>query len=213
MDIDKSRLVSSEVQDEVSRLKAVISKRKKIETVCKFCAFRTVRETRRLLDHIETYHVKDRLFCADSRSQGQWSLARALFNQYRLTSILNSGLDQPKILAQSATLLREWNPVDEETKDFLSKRNELDIVMCFGSSGPKYILVSSTTGYIRLHRQLYYDNEFANLLMALCLKHRCKAKALFKDVMAHWMSQGSQCVLLYSGSPSLSAPRVAGFLF
>ena len=133
-------LVKLEVQAETTRLR----KRTYGDKIrcCKFCPYRKFQNAERLLEHVETYHTLERLFTAILSSQAQWSLVVALYNQSRILGIVSQPQHDSNLLETSATLLREWNPVDEETAQYLGGRNEFDVVLCLCATGPKHILKS-----------------------------------------------------------------------
>jgi hypothetical protein len=79
---------------------------------------------------------------------------------------------------------------------YLSRQNQLDVVLCLCVDGPKYKLKANTGGLYKLNEKTHYDNEFAGLVLSLILKHRAKSKSVFFDVARHWVAQGSPCVLL-----------------
>lgn len=48
---------------------------------CPFCPFRAFQRPDRLRKHMQTYHTRDRMFTANSRTDAQWRIALALFEQ------------------------------------------------------------------------------------------------------------------------------------
>ena len=138
--------VEKEVQEEVQRLSELVACRpgNAKEYSCPFCPYRCFRNRKRLLDHIKTYHTKTRLYTANVRSQAQWTLLVALFNQGQALGALQSAPDQKHLLLRSAELLKKWNPIDAQSVAYMKRNNEFEVVLCLCSDGPAYKLRSQT---------------------------------------------------------------------
>ena len=52
---------------------------------CCFCPFRSCGRADRLGKHIRKFHAKERLFTANGRTQAQWNLVLAMFEQEQAT--------------------------------------------------------------------------------------------------------------------------------
>lgn len=74
------RLVEEEIQRYIATLQ---NEREPAQegNDCKLCPFRKFPRRDRLLLHVQKYHCKDRLFTANGRSQAQWNILLALFEQ------------------------------------------------------------------------------------------------------------------------------------
>ena len=87
-DEDVSEAVVSEVvklvQQEVQEYLATLQGNGETEQEgheCKLCPFRKFHRRDRLLQHVKKYHCKERMFTANGRSQAQWNILLALFEQ------------------------------------------------------------------------------------------------------------------------------------
>lgn len=187
-------LVQKEVDVELKRLGCL--KHGIVVTKCKFCPYRTFDRSSRCRDHISKHHCKNRLFAASSRNQCQWTLVTSIFNQDEMLGTLRPPVHTTNLLETSAQLLRSWNVVDETTAAFLRGQNEFDVVLCICADGPLYRLCSQTQGLNRLNAKTFYDNEVANIVFALLLRHRGKSKAVFMDLLHHWVTRDSESALL-----------------
>ena len=74
------RLVEEEIQRYIATLQ---NQREPAQegNDCKLCPCRKFPRRDRLLQHVQKYHCKDRLFTANGRSQAQWNILLALFEQ------------------------------------------------------------------------------------------------------------------------------------
>lgn len=102
----------------------------------------------------------------------------------------------PKLLSESALLMKQWVKASPETIRFLSGRNQVDMVLLLTASGPSLVLKEQTQGAFRYNKVTYYDVTFGNLLLAKALKNHGKIQAVFHDVVSEWVSQGCRCVFL-----------------
>ena len=87
-DEDVSELVVSSVvklaEEEVQRYIAVLEGQREppqIGHCCALCPFRKFDRRDRLLQHVQKYHCRERLFTANGRSQAQWNIVLTLFEQ------------------------------------------------------------------------------------------------------------------------------------
>ncbi|CAE7300884.1 unnamed protein product [Symbiodinium necroappetens] len=154
---------------------------------CCFCPFRSCGRADRLGKHIRKFHAKERLFTANGRTQAQWNLVLAMFEQEQATG---------NFLQRSAAQLQQWIAPDPLTLAYLSKHNDIDVVLLLTSQGPTYVLKAQTVNSRRLHKNLYYDHSFASLLLSLMLQHAGKSEPVFNGVVHHFVQQQSPCVLL-----------------
>ena len=75
-------VVQKEVAREVQRLESSTGRRRRIRVFsCVFCPFRSFKRRGHLLTHVKKYHTKKRLFMASDRSEAQWNVVLALFEQ------------------------------------------------------------------------------------------------------------------------------------
>ena len=93
-------------------------------------------------------------------------------------------------------MIAEWLSPGDVSLRTLSKLNDVEMVRCFAYSGPHYTLRVDSSSLRRGSAQIYYDNEWASLLLALIVKHGCKPQPIFDDLVRHWVAQGSPCALL-----------------
>ena len=103
---------------------------------------------------------------------------------------------QGNFLQRSAAQLQQWIAPDPLTLAYLSKHNDIDVVLLLTSQGPTYVLKAQTVNSRRLHKNLYYDHSFASLLLSLMLQHAGKSEPVFNGVVHHFVQQQSPCVLL-----------------
>ena len=164
---------------------------------CIFCPFRAFKRADRLKKHVRKYHCRPRLFTANSRTQAQWNLVVvALYEQKQALQPLDEQDDRASLLRMSASLLREWMSFDDDTSEFLRGSNDVDCVLLLTGTGPKYVLKTQTANAKRLHKKLYYDHTFVNILLPCMLQHHGKSAPTFLDVTQRFVAAGSQCALL-----------------
>lgn len=104
------------------------------------------------------------------------------------------GLAAAGLLHASARLIKSWACVDAPSLRFLASRNQVDLVLLLTGSGPSLVLKQQTASAHRFNKVTYYDSSFASLLLAKALKNHGKIQGTFQDVVAEWVSKGSECV-------------------
>ena len=144
---------------------------------CPFCPFRAFQRRAKMLAPMHRYHCKERLFTASTVSQARWNKVVSMHNQMQATAVPGQVNDDSKLLERSAQFLREWNALDATSLKYMKKQNDVEVVLCLSETGPKYKLRSQTQGFRRFNQDVYYDNEIANLILSLTLKHRAKTKS------------------------------------
>ncbi|CAE7451478.1 unnamed protein product [Symbiodinium sp. CCMP2592] len=100
------------------------------------------------------------------------------------------------LLATAARLIRTWVCVDESTSRFLQSQNHIDLVLLLTAVGPRYVIKQQTVHAQRLNKAVYYQSDFANLLVAKALLHRGKVHAIFTDLAATFVAAGCLCASL-----------------
>ena len=86
----------AEVEAETQRLRSEVAKDQRGKryssgaTSCPSCPFRGFQKPNRVLEKLDTYHAESRGFVAGSRNNAQWNLMRALHNQARELSAVES---------------------------------------------------------------------------------------------------------------------------
>ncbi len=103
-------------------------------------------------------------------------------------------------LQESAALLKSWLPTDAATARYLRERNDIDLVLLLAGDGPKYVLKEQTKNARRLHKKIYYDHTFANLLFPLMLQKAGKVEPIFLAITQHFVAKGCACALLGTSS-------------
>ena len=194
------RLVQAEVDGAISKLEEVVGKTRQGgaygEHSCCFCPFRQLPRRCRLLDHMKRYHTPDRLFTACTRSDAQWHIVVAIYNQSCALEVLPSTGVRSNMLATSAKMLRQWIQVDDESLVYMRNQNDFDVSLRLSDAGPSYVHGSQTQGLYRSNHQLYYDQKAGNLLLSLVLKNRGKAQSVYMDLVRHYTTMGSPCAWL-----------------
>ncbi len=187
----------NEVKVEISRLKNMKRNNSGPEKKCRLCPFREFRSKDRLLKHLQEKHTKERLFHANCRNDFQWDLAVAMHNQQQELAVLSPTQDDVNLIQKGAELIRDWVAPHESTLRHLRTNNELDLALVFSYSGPKFMMKPQMTRHRRVGN-VYYDHEFANLLLSLTIKHSGKLKPIMEDLRSHFVTEGSPCAeLLY----------------
>ena len=109
---------------------------------------------------------------------------------------LGNGNRERQWLQAAATLMRTWIAATPAVEKFLKTRNDIDMVLVLTGTGPQYRLKIQTVNCKRLHRKVYFDNTFANVLLSLMLKSQGKSETTFLELHRHYVSHGSPCALL-----------------
>ena len=104
------------------------------------------------------------------------------------------------LLQESAALLKSWLPTDAATVRYLREHNDIDLVLLLAGDGPKYVLKEQTKNAKRLHKKIYYDHTFANLLFPLMLQKAGKVEPVFLAITQHFVANGCACALLGTSS-------------
>jgi hypothetical protein len=148
------------------------------------------------LTHLRKYHGKERLFSASLRSEAQWNITQALYDQDQAVAPIQEPKHDGRLLEHAAQLIREWVSPDEETSAFLKKQNDLDLVLLLTGNGPRYVLKQQTANAKRLNKTLYYDSQAASLLFGLAIKHKGKVQGTFHELGTWFTASGCPCAFL-----------------
>jgi hypothetical protein len=164
--------------------------------LCKFCPFRRFQRAGQLRAHLDKFHTKERLFSANARSEAQFKIACAIYDQEQAKETVSPTLTRLPILETSASLIRQWVDPSPEVLRYLQKQNDIDLVMKLTGGGPTYVLKHQTGDCVRLNQNVYYDHRFANDILALSIYHRGRLQNVFQSLTSKWVSAGCQCAFI-----------------
>ncbi|CAK0807001.1 unnamed protein product, partial [Prorocentrum cordatum] len=150
---------------------------------CKKCAFRAFAEKRKLVHHVKTYHTEERGYSACSMD-AQFKIARAIFNQRRVCSILHPGALPDDLLSSAAALIRDWCRPPEQVLGVLRRSNELQLVAVWTESGAVLKLKSQAGDARRLGAKVYYTAGFQDLITSIVLRRKFHLATVLQDLVA-----------------------------
>ena len=185
--------VKAEVEAEFNRLAelCVEDKRPRGEQhACRFCPFRSFTRRDRCIAHIKKYHTAERLYCASGRTDSQWHIVVALYNQLQVQSVVHMEPSCGSLLSSAASLMRDWIAPSAATMAFLQKNNDVEVALLLAEDGSKYVLRSQMVNSMRVTQQTYLDPSVANIILVASSTRR-QARA--------------------SGKSSTMMPRSVGF--
>ena len=128
------------------------------------------------------------MLTANGRSQAQWAIVKALFDQDRSLSVVRPRQTSGALLCTSAQFLRDWIGADLSVADVLRRQNDFDACLALTGDGPRYLLKKDMRGFNRFSTKLYYDNKFT--LLGLEIPHHGHTQMIFRGLNETFASHG-----------------------
>ena len=165
-------------------------------TKCLLCPFRILSSLRYLKKHVVN-HCDKNMFIA-SRSSPQCTVVRAIFDYYAAkTPIALTVSTCPKLLHESAVLIRQWNhSCPYSTLESLQRTNLPVLVRVLTYMGPQYWAKVLTSMCIRNSKDIYYTPRFADLFLSMLLINQGRILSSVNALHVHFGSTNSTSTLL-----------------
>ncbi|CAK0810244.1 unnamed protein product, partial [Prorocentrum cordatum] len=164
---------------------------------CKKRAFRAFAERRKLVHHVETYHTEERGYTAGN-TDVQLKIARAIFNQQRVCSILQPGAPPGDLLSSAAALIRDWCRPSEQLLTVLRRSSDLQLVTVWTESGAVMKLKCQTGDAWRMGAKaskVYYTAGFQDLIASIVLRRKFHLATVSQDLVALWAPDNKATLL------------------
>ena len=165
-------------------------------TKCLLCPFRILSSLHYLKKHVVN-HCDKNMFIASRRSP-QRAVVRAVFDYFAATTPIALTVSTcPKLLHESAVLIRQWNhSCPYSTLESLQRTNLPVLVRVLTYMGPQYWAKVLTSMCIRHSKDIYYTPRFADLFLSMLLINQGRILSSVNALHVHFGSTNSTSTLL-----------------
>ena len=162
--------------------------------LCPLCPFRTFSKKCHLNCHIKTYHSDKVDFAATGLVR---RVTQELHNADVELSNLRGDILRCNTIQRSVMYIREWiGEVPADIQRDLCSASDITrfVSMVFrGDIGPVYTLKCNAGPFYRLNSQVFFDSEFANLLLSTAMTTQGRLKGIKNKLVSYFTSRGHPC--------------------